>query len=357
MKQGQENFEKLWKKLQEERAGMKDYVANTKKLKFETANGSSTLLMEEQPDTFTRFGVTELAHRQMADRLKIPYKYYELMRVNQPELLDTNVNTWLFNKPENRMIRTLFGNVRAFLSDRYQRIDNLELAYRIVKVMGENQSWAVGSCEVTDTRLYVKVVSDRLKTEVVPGDVVQAGFVVSNSEVGLGSVKIEPLVYRLVCKNGLIVQDRVHQRYHVGQRCLETEFGTELFRDETIKTDQRAYFMKIEDILRGALNAELFENTVERMRQAKTKRIEADPVETVKVLADSYKFTEAEQMQVGAHYLAGSDYTQYGLVNAVTRASQDIDDYNRATEFEKFGGQLLDGGVDFIVRSIASRKL
>lgn len=357
MKQGQENFEMLWKKLQEERAGMKDYVANTKKLKFETNEGTSTLLMEEQPNTFTRFGVTELAHRQMADRLKIPYKYYELMRTSQPELLDTNVNTWLYNKPENRMIRTMFGNVRAFLSDRYQRIDNLELAYRIVKVMGENQNWAVGSCEVTDNRLYVKVVSDKLKTEVVPGDVVQAGFVVSNSEVGLGSVKIEPLVYRLVCKNGLIVQDRVHQRYHVGQRCVETDFGTELFRDETIKTDQKAYFMKIEDILRGALNKELFENAVDRMRQAKMRRIDADPVETVKVLADSYRFTEAEQMQVGAHYISGNDYTQYGLVNAVTRASQDIDDYNRATEFEKFGGQLLDSGVDFIVRSIASRKL
>lgn len=357
MKQGQENFEALWKKLQEERAGMKDYVANTKKLKFETAEGKSTLLMEEQPDTFTRFGVSELAHRQMADRLHIPYKYYDLMRTSQPELLDTNVNTWLYNKPENRMIRTLFGNVRAFLSDRYQRIDNLELAFRIVKVMGENQSWAVGSCEVTDTRLYVKVVSDKLKTEVVPGDVVQAGFVVSNSEVGLGSVKIEPLVYRLVCKNGLIVQDRVHQRYHVGQRCVETDFGTELFREETIKTDQKAYFMKIEDILRGALNKELFESAVDRMRQAKMRRIDADPVETVKLLADSYKFTEAEQMQVGAHYIAGHDFTHYGLVNAVTRTSQDIDDYNRATEFEKYGGQLLDGGIDFIVRNISSRAL
>ena len=53
----------------------------------------------------------------------------------------------------------------------------------------------------------------------------------------------------------------------------------------------------------------------------------------------------------------GNSGTQYGLVNAVTRTSQDIDDYNRATEFEKFGGQLLDGGLDFLVSKISNRKV
>lgn len=39
-----------------------------------------------------------------------------------------------------------------------------------------------------------------MKPEIVPGDIVQAGFVVSNSEIGLGALKVEPLVYRLICK-------------------------------------------------------------------------------------------------------------------------------------------------------------
>ena len=357
MKQGQENFGKLWEKLQAERAGMRDYIANTRKLTLEMDKGRGSILMEEKDNEYARFGVTELAHRQIADRLHIPYKYYELMRAEQPALLETNVNTWFAQAPENRMLRTLHGNVRAFLSDRYQRLDNLELAYRVINVLKDNESWAVGSCEATETRLYIKVVSDRVKAEVVPGDVVQAGFVVSNSEVGLGTVKIEPLVYRLVCSNGLIVQDRVHQRYHVGSRVLESEFGTELFRDETIKTDQQAYFMKVEDILRGALNPAMFEKAVARMRAATQRRIEVEPVEAVRLLGDSYHFTDEETMQVGAHYIAGKDFTQYGLVNAVTRTSQDIDDYNRATEFEKFGGQLLDSGLDFLVTKISSRKV
>lgn len=357
MKQGQESFGKLWEKLEAERAGMRDYVANTQMLQFSTdKEGASTLLMEEPNNTVSQMGVSDLAHRQMAARLQIPFKYYEKMRVEQPALLDTNVNTWLHERPENRMVRTLFGNVRAILSDRYQRLDNLELAHRVLKVLKENPLWAVGSCEVTETFLYIKVVSDKLKAEVEPGDVVQAGFVVSNSEVGLGCVKIEPLIYRLVCSNGMIRQELAHRKYHVGKRIDDFEFGAELYRDETIEQDNKTYFMKVEDILRGAVNEKLFENTVQSMRLAKLKQIPQDPVATVKLLGDSYRFTESETMLIGANYMRENDYTQYGLMNAVTRASQEIKDYNRATEFERIGGQLLDD-IGFLLKDVDSRKV
>ena len=42
----------------------------------------------------------------------------------------------------------------------------------------------------------------------------------------------------------------------------------------------------------------------------------------------------------------GNDLSHYGLVNAVTRASQDIEDYNRATELERIGGVLLEDGIN-----------
>jgi hypothetical protein len=32
----------------------------------------------------------------------------------------------------------------------------------------------------------------------------------------------------------------------------------------------------------------------------------------------------------------------YGLVNAVTHFSQDVEDYDRATEFEALGGKLIE---------------
>lgn len=46
------------------------------------------------------------------------------------------------------------------------------------------------------------------------------------------------------------------------------------------------------------------------------------------------------------HFIMGNDFSHFGLVNAVTRSSQDVADYNRATELERIGGTLLDEGVD-----------
>lgn len=53
------------------------------------------------------------------------------MRQEYPSLLDENINRWFQKTPERRMLRTLDGNIRAFLSDRYHRLDNLELAVAV----------------------------------------------------------------------------------------------------------------------------------------------------------------------------------------------------------------------------------
>ena len=70
--------------------------------------------------------------------------------------------------------------------------------------------------------MYLKVVHAGIAFEVAPGDVVQAGVVVSNSEVGCGMLSVQPLAFRLVCSNGLIASDRMLRKTHVG-RSLEPE--------------------------------------------------------------------------------------------------------------------------------------
>ena len=105
------------------------------------------------------------------------------------------------------MVRTIDGTARAFLSNRYRRIDNLDIAGIVLPVLQEMEGMHFESCQLTDSRMYIKVVNTRLEAEVVPGDIVQSGIIISNSEVGLGSVSIQPLVYRLVCSNGMVVND------------------------------------------------------------------------------------------------------------------------------------------------------
>ena len=42
------------------------------------------------------------------------------------------------------------------------------------------------------------------------------------------------------------------------------------------------------------------------------------------------------------HLIAQADLSGYGLVNAVTHFSQEVEDYDRATEFEALGGKLIE---------------
>jgi hypothetical protein len=41
-------------------------------------------------------------------------------------------------------------------------------------------------------------------------------------------------------------------------------------------------------------------------------------------------------------YNGQQELTKYGLMQAVTRASQDADDYDRASELEQLGGQIIE---------------
>jgi hypothetical protein len=291
-----------------------------------------------------RLGVTELAHEQIAGRLGIPRQYYDRMLREAPGLLAENANHWFRARADERqLVRTLDGNVRALLSDRYRPLDHLDLAQAVLPILGE-AGVRVESCEVTERRLYLKAVTDRVTAEVKRGDVVQAGIVVTNSEVGLGAVKVEPMVYRLVCLNGAIVPDAGLRRQHVGRAGAEFDLdgAAEFYRDATRRADDRAFWMKVRDVVRGALKAEGFARVVDRYRAAAKLEIKRDPVAAVQEVGRRFGLTEGESGGVLRHLIAGGDLSAYGVMNAVTRESQDVASYDRATELERVGGQVIE---------------
>ena len=344
MKQGMKSIENLYRELMRQREARKDLIADTRSLSVSTEHGISTLSIFTDKDIYN-FKVTDIAHRQIADRLGIPFKYYERMMNEYPELLDENINSWLKFKAEKRMLRTLDGKLRAFLSNRYRRLDNLELVDHILPVIMQMKTCQIASCDITETHLYLKVINKSMKAEIVPGDIVQAGFVVSNSEIGIGALKVEPLVYRLVCKNGMISRDYAHKKYHTGRNVEDTDNAYEMYSDETLQADDKAYFMKVQDIVSAAVDETKFLLTVDKMRQAKNIKTGDNPVETVEVLGDKYLLNKNERASILRHFIMDRDFSQFGLVNAVTRTSQDVEDYNRATELERIGGTILEDSV------------
>ena len=335
MKTGKSLIE-LATELQRQSEAKQDFVTSTENLELQP---SGELVLTKSNDALS-FPTSENAHTQIAQNLKIPVKYYRRMRLEAPELLATNVNTWFADQPKRRMIRTLDGNARAYLSDRYRRLDNFQLAdvvFNVLSEMGNNVE--VVSSELTENRMYIKAINQGLQLDVKPGDTVQAGICISNSEVGLGSLSVEPLIYRLVCTNGMIARDFSTRKYHVGRAMDSNAF--ELFSDDTLKADDKAFFLKIKDTVKAAVDMAKFSLIVDQLKKSTEKPIKGNPVKTVEVLAKDSDYTEEESSGILTHLIRGGDLTAFGLSNAVTRTAQDLENYDRATHFEREGSRII----------------
>ncbi len=316
-----------------------DYLVDTRLLQMEPFGNNVYLQLEG--NEIEPLEINQIAHRQLGAHLKIPVDYYDRMLSQYPDLLAQNVNAWLQREPSTRMVRTLSGTARAFLSNRYRRIDNIEIAKIVLPIIGQMNGAHFESCQITDSRMYLKVVNTRLEAEVVPGDIVQAGIIISNSEVGQGSVSIQPLVYRLVCSNGMVVNDAKARKYHTGRiNTLEENF--QLYSEETLAADDRAFVLKIQDTVRAAVEETRFSRVIGVMQEAKGVRMNtADIPGIVKVASREFRITDDESTGILQHLVEGNDLTLYGLSNAVTRHSQDVESYDRATELESIGYNIL----------------
>ena len=320
-----------------------DYLIAPNRLRMESYGKEMFLHLSDDSGTelIEPMTITGIAHRQIGTHLKIPAAYYDRMLSDYPELLAENVNSWFQREPTQRMVRTLDGTVRAFLSNRYRRIDNLDIAEIVLPVIQQMEDAYFESCQITDSRMYIKVVNKRLEAEVVPGDIVQSGVIISNSEVGLGSVNIQPLVYRLVCSNGMVVNDAQTRRTHIG-RVNEADENFQLFSQETLAADDHAFAMKIKDTVMAAVDETRFTRVVGMMREATTVQMNTTDIPgVVRLASKDFNITEEESTGVLQRLIEGKDLTLYGLSNAVTRFSQDVDSYDRATALEGIGYNIL----------------
>jgi hypothetical protein len=131
-----------------------DYLVNTSCITMETSNGQPLLrvLDNNGVDRVEPLDIRQTAHRQIGAYLDIPNKYYDRMLEKSPDLLAYNVNRWFQKElaPELRLLRTIDGHARAFLSNRYRRIDNLDIANVTLPIIAEMPDARFESCDVTE---------------------------------------------------------------------------------------------------------------------------------------------------------------------------------------------------------------
>jgi hypothetical protein len=333
----------------------KDFIAPSEEIGFRIDNKKVQMYLgkfrkaENIPPVFD---VNDLAHSQFADHLKIPQKYYDRMRAEAPDLLAENVNKWLGMSDDKRLIRTLDGTARAFLSDRYRPLDNFDLVEAVIPVL-EEQNIQVVSCEVTEKRLYLKAVDPAIERDIPKGakmgdgshhifDTICPAMTISNSEVGCGALAVEVGTLTKACTNLMFFSQMGMRKYHVGGR---QDLGEDLYRllgSATKKAIDKALWMQVRDVVRNAFDEARFDALAAQLKETTQEKITGDPVKVVEVAAKKLSFNDGQRGQVLRRLIEGANLSRYGLMNAVTRAAEDAGDYEEATAMEKAGGQVVE---------------
>lgn len=316
----------------------KDYCAPTKRMHLSYIGEEPKLVLNLEDTGF--FGMKQLAERQMGTWAGVPTKYYDKMRTEAPDLLLQNMNHWLEEATDKRLLRTLDHEARAFLSDRYRAIDNEDVTESALNALAEcGNQYQIASCDVTDDHLYIKAVFPTKEADVKVGDTVRAGVMVKNSEVGKSSLVVQPFVERLVCLNGMVVNDGRFRRNHVGRHISGDESHV-VYRDETVRADDRALLMKIQDTIKSASN-EVFDAAVNAFREAAGSSAIVKPIDAVEEVTKQFRMGEKRKDTLVERLIRDGDYTKWGMANAITNLANDADDYEEATELEEIGGRII----------------
>ena len=352
MKTGK-TLKQLAEEIERQQASKLDLVAPTDKVTA-VPNKDGALTLQVGTNGNSRFfGVNDLALRQIGEHNGIPARYLDRMKAEAPALLAENINTWMHKEPVPRMLRTLDGNVRAFLSDRYRPLENNDLAEAVLPVLLDKRL-SILSCEITERRLYIKAVDQTIERQVPKGakmgdgshvifDCLSPGIVISNSEVGLGALSVETSVWTKACTNLAIFGQRSMRKYHVGGKHEISDGLYQVLTEKTRRITDAATWSQVRDVVGAAFDEAKFDSMVGEIRQLTEQRIEAtDVVKVVKFAEQRFGLTQDEGASVLKHLIEGADLTRYGLFNAITRTAEDLDSYDRSTEFERLGGEIID---------------
>ena len=336
---------------------------------------------------------TAVADEGIADKLGIGLAYLRRLRSGRPDLWDANVNGWLhgdqlagYPADDRKFLVRLFqaegdglGVARAFLSDSYKVIDNLDaLMATLDGIRQAGTDVRFDGLDLTERRLYARVVAPRVRVlapallagyrspfggrTYVPGGgwtpeqareaaarerrgyepgtepVLFAGFVISNSEVGDGAWSITPRVVAEICGNGLQITADVTRAVHLGSRQDE---GVVRYSADTMDKELALITARARDAVATFLSPDYLIGKITDLERTAGVPV-THPDQTVRLVAKAAKFSDETADAILGHFIRGGQLTAGGVMQAVTSVAQTLDDADAVHEMEAQALRVLD---------------
>ena len=348
-----DTLDSLMKRVITEHERQVDILADTRHMSVVVESSEEghpvTLSVDTDGDTL-HYAPSDHMLGQISTDTGIPKRYFDRMRESAPELFAKNVHHWLYEEPKRRMLRAyktrigiggaLVGSYdpvlegRAWLSDRYRRLDNIEIARKLLPEFERlPQEVEFHNASTTPEKFFLRATFPQMLSDVKVGQTVSWGVQIRNSEVGAGTFAIENFLLVLACKNGMVVT-KVQNTRHVGMRI------DDILSDEAKRADDKAFWLAARDTLRASIDEAAFEAVVSQLRETTEGTPIVRPLKATERLAKAVGLTEEEQELVLGNLIRDRDMSQWGALNAVTYASHQVKNFDRGVELEEIGWKI-----------------
>lgn len=298
------------------------------------------------------------ARRQLGTHLGIPSQYIEKLQARgMNELVDTNFNQLLQTPVRNardRLFRTydngndlMAQNVfRSTHSSSFLTFDHVDLMDGVAPVLNQiadKQELRFISSGLTDNKLYMKIAFPNMQLQVRSkqvNDIVECGVIISNSETGHGSIVVAQFIHRLICLNGMTVNDAGTRRRHVGSANARGELD---YQADTVVAMKQALTKQLRDHVLDCVDHDKFRATVDKFNASAEDHLSTsvEPEDVIESVGKKFSLSESEVKQAKRSLLEDGDYSRWGFANAVTNIASKSEDYDRATELQELGGNII----------------
>jgi len=276
---------------------------------------------------------SEYAFTQLLNRYGLPVRETKKELLSNPEYVYGLVNE-LLNADENELLiraRMIGGRgvVRAILSKDYTVLNNSQIINAVRENLeGTGLEYKVESVYIDDGRFHMRITFDPTTQAFgrdIAGadDIIRSGVDIINSETGRSSFRMEPMIFRQVCSNGL--------KAWVGD-------------EDNERIVQRHIFISTKElndlVIRGISGSVETAQKVLNKFESTKKIVVMDPVKEIRRLCEDQKLSNKLTENIVKAYEVEPMRSRYGIINAFTRGARDLGNVQRL-QLETFAGRLM----------------
>ncbi len=378
----------LFEMLQRQQARKHDVVVPARAISARdgliVVRGSQAVLTPEGVSSIDgTYRPTAVFDEGIASKLGIQLSYLRRLRAERRDIYDANVNGWLHGAArtldgqrqvivpgdDRQFLLRLFtsdtsqtsdpdtngedgckggiGIGRAFLSDKYARIENLDILMTVLEALrASGIDVEIAGGDLSDRRMYVRVKAPAVQALApallanyrspftgargADNPTVFAGFEISNSEVGNGAFSITPRLIVEVCENGMKLTRDALRAVHLGGRLDE---GVIAWTGDTQRKALELIKAKTRDAVTTFLDVDYMTRAIEGLTRRASVKL-PDPQATIRTLSKKLAFDKHTAAGILSHFIQGADITAGGVLHAVTSFAQTLHDADDAADLE-----------------------